>query len=240
MATYTTNYNLKLPALTDTYRTMNQNDNMTIIDEVLHDLNTGKISKIVSPVANNIAKLDANGNVIDSGKSIDTIPTVDSALSDSSTNPVQNKIIKVALDGKVNTVVNKGLSTNDFTDILKTKLDGIATGATNTVIDTALSGSSINPVQNKIVKVALDSKENKHSTVAATLTTAGWSSNSQSVAVIGVTASNTVIVAPSLDSQEDYLKSGIICTTQAANSLTFTYKVIPTVAMTVNVVILGG
>ena len=161
MATYTTNYNLKLPDGTDTYRRMNQNDNMVIIDGALKNLDTNKIPKVTSPVANNIAILDANGNVIDSGKSIGNIPTIDSALSGTSTNPVQNKIIKIALDNKVDKVANKGLSTNDLTDALKTKLDGIATGANNTVIDSALSDVSTNPVQNKIIKVALDGKLNR-------------------------------------------------------------------------------
>ena len=40
----------------------------------------------------------------------------------------------------------------------KTKLDGIAIGANKTVIDTALSSTSTNPVQNKVVKAALDGK----------------------------------------------------------------------------------
>lgn len=40
----------------------------------------------------------------------------------------------------------------------KTKLDGIATGANKTVADTALSSTSTNPVQNKVVKAALDGK----------------------------------------------------------------------------------
>lgn len=40
----------------------------------------------------------------------------------------------------------------------KSKLDGIATGANKTVVDTALSDTSTNPVQNKIIKAALDGK----------------------------------------------------------------------------------
>ena len=54
---------------------------------------------------------------------------VDSILSDSSTNPVENKIIKTALDGKVDIVSGKGLSTNDYSDADKSKLAGIAAGA---------------------------------------------------------------------------------------------------------------
>lgn len=40
----------------------------------------------------------------------------------------------------------------------KAKLDGIAQGANKTTVDTALSTTSINPVQNKVVKDALDGK----------------------------------------------------------------------------------
>jgi len=38
----------------------------------------------------------------------------------------------------------------------KSKLDGIATGANKTVVDTAMSTTSTNPVQNKVVKAAID------------------------------------------------------------------------------------
>lgn len=45
-----------------------------------------------------------------------------------------------------------------FTTELKTKLDGIATGANKTVVDSAMSSTSTNPVQNKVVQAALDGK----------------------------------------------------------------------------------
>ena len=40
----------------------------------------------------------------------------------------------------------------------KSKLDGIATGANKTTVDSALSATSTNPVQNKVIKSALDGK----------------------------------------------------------------------------------
>lgn len=52
----------------------------------------------------------------------------------------------------------KGLSTNDFTNELKTKLDGIEAGANKTVVDESLSTESTNPVQNKVVQAALAGK----------------------------------------------------------------------------------
>lgn len=51
----------------------------------------------------------------------------------------------------------KGLSSNDFTTDYKTKLDGIEKNANKTVTDTALSSTSTNPVQNKVIYTALGS-----------------------------------------------------------------------------------
>ena len=145
--------------------------------------------------------------------------TVDSALSTTSTNPVQNKVVKDALDSKLNTsggtltgnltgkyFTGTWLQTTAATDLGytpgqvavldqsgwvyyrtpaeiksdigadavattssdglmsafdKSKLDDIAKGATKTIIDTSLSGTSTNPVQNKVVKAELDKKFNK-------------------------------------------------------------------------------
>lgn len=49
-----------------------------------------------------------------------------------------------------------GLSTNDYTSTEKTKLSGIATGATKTTVDSTMSNTSTNPVQNKVVKSYID------------------------------------------------------------------------------------
>lgn len=66
--------------------------------------------------------------------------------------------MNTALAGKVDKETGKGLSKNDFTDAYKTKLDGIATGATNVIVDSAMSTSSTNPVQNKIITTAVQGK----------------------------------------------------------------------------------
>lgn len=65
------------------------------------------------------------------------------------------------LNGKVDKETGKGLSANDFTDELKAKLEGIEDEANKTVVDSALSDSSTNPVENKAVKSALDTKVDK-------------------------------------------------------------------------------
>ena len=71
------------------------------------------------------------------------------------------------------------------------------------------------------------------------LTVAGWSNNTQTVTVTGVTATNTVFVSPAPASASDYASAGIICTAQGTDSLTFVCQTTPTNNLTVNVVILG-
>ena len=53
----------------------------------------------------------------------------------------------------------------------KTKLDGIATGANKTTVDTALSSTSTNPVQNKVINTALAGKaDSSHTHAVADIT----------------------------------------------------------------------
>lgn len=55
----------------------------------------------------------------------------------------------------------KGLSTNDFTAAYKSKLDGIEEGANKTIVDSAISSTSTNPVQNLVIYNALSNKVDK-------------------------------------------------------------------------------
>lgn len=83
------------------------------------------------------ANVQADWNQTDSSaddyiKNKPTIPSgvvVDSALSTTSANPVENRVITNALDNKVDKVAGMGLSTNDFTTAEKNKLSGIEAGA---------------------------------------------------------------------------------------------------------------
>lgn len=63
---------------------------------------------------------------------------------------------QTALNNKVDKVSGKGLSTNDYTSDEKTKLGSIESGANKTIVDTVLSDTSTNPVQNKVVKGSVD------------------------------------------------------------------------------------
>lgn len=83
----------------------------------------------------------------------------------------------------------------------------------------------------------LTTKGTKTSTVS--LTTAGWSSLTQSVTVTGMTASAIVIVTADSASTDMYRKCGVYCSAQAANSLTFKCASVPTAALTVNILTIG-
>lgn len=114
-----------------------------------------------------VATTSANGLMSSSDKSkLDGIADganktiIDSSLSTTSTNPVQNKVINTALSGKASTSVATTSANGLMSASDKTKLNGIATGANKTTVDSALSTTSTNPVQNKAVKAALDSKLN--------------------------------------------------------------------------------
>lgn len=72
--------------------------------------------------------------------------------------------VKSLLSGKVDAVSGKGLSTNDYTTTEKNKLAGIAEGANKTTVDSALSSSSTNPVQNEAIYSALAGKANSSHT----------------------------------------------------------------------------
>ena len=61
-----------------------------------------------------------------------------------------------------------------------------------------------------------------------TLAAADWSAGTQTVTVNGITATSVVWVSPDPSDQADYVAGGILCTAQAANSLTFTASTTPT------------
>lgn len=119
-------------------------------------------------------------------KTRDLIPSVDASLSSTSTNPVQNKIIKSELDKKaerdvVNTTTNGLMSVAD-----KKKLDGIADGANKITVDDALNATSKNPVQNQAVYAKLNDKlSTSGGTITGNLFVTDGTSTSKEVIVGG-------------------------------------------------------
>ena len=69
--------------------------------------------------------------------------------------------IVALIDHKVEKVEGKDLSSNDYTDTEKNKLATIEVGADKTIVDEALDSESTHPVQNKVIKEALDALAEK-------------------------------------------------------------------------------
>lgn len=84
-----------------------------------------------------------------------TAPTAASGTN--STQIATTAFVQTATSGKVDKVTGKGLSTNDYTTAEKDKLASIENGANKTVVDTALSSTSANPVQNKVINTKFNS-----------------------------------------------------------------------------------
>ena len=141
--------------------------------------------------------------------------TVDSALSDSSTNPVQNKVIKAELDKKIETVPSAGANivggikaddaTAADTQPVRKGTDGKlytapASGGTTITVDSAMSDTSTNPVQNKVAKAYMDKfKATVRTANIGTKWTGSAAPYTQTLSVLGVTADSVVDIFLSSD-----------------------------------------
>lgn len=138
------------------------NEDAWNIPEVVADNALSDVSE--NPVQNKVVKAALDAQKV----------TVDSDLNASSENPVQNKVIKAALDLKANAAEIDPLSLtvsttrSDDPGALSAQSFTLDDGTTETiynlpreiVVDATLSASSENPVQNKVITAALDSKAN--------------------------------------------------------------------------------
>lgn len=177
-------------------------DNNAILDYIMNNFDAlyAQIpnGKTYVKSVNNITP-DSNGNVTinlgSGGGTGGTNITVDSALSSTSTNPVQNKVLYAALNNKLDkngtatyaacdssgniissTYARKTELSGYVKSINNVKPDGagnvnISTGGggtgTSITVDTALSGTSNNAIANKAVYAALNNKLDKTGTAAA-------------------------------------------------------------------------
>lgn len=114
-----------------------------------------------------------------------------------------NAVVTAADSRYVRQVAGKDLSTNDFTDAEKTKLAGLY----NTTVDSSLSDSSENPVQNKKVKEALDTKANA-SDLATVATSGSYTdlSNTPSLSDLG----GVVTVAKQTNAESGYAATYVV------------------------------
>lgn len=102
-------------------------DTFRVVSESLNDLNVRK-----ADVGKYLTLEEAETKFATKSEIEKVTIDVDSALNQTSENPVQNKVIYDALDGKVSKETGKGLTSNDYTTAEKTKLSGISEGANKT------------------------------------------------------------------------------------------------------------
>lgn len=79
----------------------------------------------------------------------------------------------------------------------------------------------------------------QHITAMATILANGWSSNSQTVTVDGVTSTNTVIVGAHPSCQKIYAENGVFCVGQKDNKLIFSCELVPESDIQANVIIMN-
>ena len=79
--------------------------------------------------------------------------------------------VNALLENKVDKVQGKGLSTEDYTTVEKTKLSGIEAEANKTVVDNELDNESENPVQNKVINTEIGKLQIEDTRLKATIPT---------------------------------------------------------------------
>ena len=148
--------------------------NKTVVDDARSTESTNPVQNKVIDAAltaleTKVGTLEGSNHTHDNKAVLDSITAIDTALSETSTNPVQNNVVQSAvtaisgrldtLEGASHTHTNASVlnaTTASFTTEQETKLAGIEEGANKTIVDDALSPTSTNPVQNKVVADNID------------------------------------------------------------------------------------
>lgn len=184
-------------AISGSYNDLSNKPTIPTVDSALSNSSTNPVqNKVINTALASKANSSSLATVATSGSYNDlsnkpTIPTVDSALSGSSTNPVQNKVINTALAGKIDNP--SGGSTGQ---VLKKTASGVewanesGGGGGSVTVDSTLSTSSTNPVQNKVITSALNDKADS-SSLASVATSGSYSdlSNKPSLATVATSGS---------------------------------------------------
>ena len=113
----------------------------------------------------------SHGSLVNDGALNSDITSVNKVAVTDATNKLKtisklplNKVTHQDISGKANVNHSHASASSSANGFLskedKSKLDGIATEANKTVVDSSLSSSSTNPVQNKVVNSALSGKAN--------------------------------------------------------------------------------
>jgi len=101
-----------------------------------------------------------------------------------------------------------------------------------------VNAQNLNDISDTLEK--LDAGSGRAVSTPVTLSRTGWSGGRQTVAVAGISANEAaqlITPVPAAASQSAYYDAGIKVTAQGANSLTFTAASVPTVNLSVYVVV---
>lgn len=135
--------------LTFTTQDPAQSVSFNVMDGAKGDTGVSVVSSNVDE-NNNLTLTLSNGNVINAGK-IKAVTTVDNALSTTSSNPVENKVITNALNNKVDKEMGKGL----FSDEEKAKLANIEDGAQVNVLEKLIVNGQEATITDKSIALTL-------------------------------------------------------------------------------------
>lgn len=221
--------------------TSEEGNSTTIINQMLSEINSGAIKPTITYFPIKVGTgvtITEDGTISASGSG--TSITVDSALSDSSTNPVQNKVIKAELDKKIETVPSAGAdvvggvkaddATAADTQPVRKGTDGKlytapSSGGTTITVDSEVSDTSTNPVQNKVAKAYMDKfKATVRTANIGTTWTGSEAPYTQTLSVLGVAADSVVDIFLSSDATAsqvaEYGKLNLQDGGQSAKSIT--------------------
>lgn len=197
-----------------------------------------EINRINSNVQSALNAVADTGVSVPEGANSDNLPAAVSALANEKQDKLtgaQGQIVGFGPDGKAvaqdkptYTASEVGADASGAAAAVQSNLDG-HTG--NTTVHITASE-----------RTGWNGKADAPKSVSVTLAAASWDSTAktQTVTVTGVSATETaqmITPTPALASQTAYYDAGILCTGQAADSLTFTANTIPTADLTVYVVI---
>ena len=107
-------------------------------------------------------------------------------------------------------------------------------------VDAAMDPDSENPVQNKVIYIALNGKQPQHKKTTVTIATTDWNSqdNTAAVNVADVTASNDLVVTYAPASYSAWINNGVRFISQAAGTITLQAESIPNTSIDAVILIL--
>ena len=149
-------------------------------------------------------------------------------------NPQATASGAIAIGVDARATVADGIAIGDYARSSANKAYQIGTGTNGTANSFQVGSHQLLNLVDGTIPTARLTKVN----TTITLTAAGWSSNTQTVTVNGVTSTSVVFVSPDPADTTDYVSAGILCTSQGTNSLTFTATTTPSADIDVNVVML--